>query len=199
MGWRKSVHPLRKELIRAVVTSPGSSRYNIARRLPYPNSTVYYELSRLEQERYIRVENGLVYPTLKGIVEYVDLAGCDTTVVRAAVKVLGADVHEGICEFLESLRPYKERLDDNPLTALFLFLGFPVTSDRVKKLSGEVASVVAKLAADGLPAVTFAGHRGILFIDEDGFTWFVGYCERCGGYVADRCPLLEPYYHKSDK
>ncbi|MGC9118434.1 MAG: hypothetical protein ACP5I3_05500 [Thermoproteus sp.] len=199
MGQHKSVQSLRRELIRAVVTSPGSSRYNIAKGLPYPNSTVYYELSRLEQEGHIRVENGLVYPTLKGLVEYVDFIGCDAAVVRAAVKVLGADVREGVCEFLESLRPYKERLDDNPLTALLLFLGFPVNLDMVKKLSSGISSIVAKLVADRLPAVTFAGHRGILFIDEDGSTWFVGYCERCGGYVADRCPLLEPYYHRSDK
>ncbi len=39
--------------------------------------------------------------------------------------------------------------------------------------------------------MTFAEHRGVLFVDGDGSTWFVGYCGLCGGYVVDRCPLFE--------
>jgi len=60
MDQRGSVSSLHRDLIKVVVESPGSSRYSIAKSFPHPNSTIYYELSRLERERYIRIEGGSV-------------------------------------------------------------------------------------------------------------------------------------------
>ncbi|MFP3349159.1 MAG: hypothetical protein RXN90_07515 [Thermoproteus sp.] len=60
MDQRGSASSLHRDLIKVVVESPGSSRYSIAKSFPYPNSIIYYELSRLERERYIRIEGGSV-------------------------------------------------------------------------------------------------------------------------------------------
>jgi hypothetical protein len=191
MDPRGSASSLHRDLIKVVVESPGSSRYSIAKSFPRPNSTIYYELSRLERERYIRIEGGSVYPTLKGLVKYVELFGCNVAAARAAANVLGVDQREGVCEFLELLRPYGEKLDNDPLAGLFLLLGPPVEFDKIRRLPNGVSSIVAKIIAEKFPAVTFAEHRGVLFVDGDGSTWFVGYCGLCGGYVVDRCPLFE--------
>ncbi|ABO07832.1 hypothetical protein Pcal_0397 [Pyrobaculum calidifontis JCM 11548] len=64
-------------MLRAVVEKFPVSKYQLAKGLPLPTSTVYYELERLGREFYVAEEDGVVRPTLKGFVKGVELFGCD--------------------------------------------------------------------------------------------------------------------------
>jgi len=72
-----------------------------------------------------------------------------------------------------------------------LLLGRPITLKSVRKLDPELAELVASIFASLAPMVVFNGHRGVVFTDEEGRAWFLGFCQICGGPVLRRCPLLQ--------
>ncbi len=186
-------------ILAVAVSSPGISRYRLAKETSYPNSTVYYWLSRLEREGLLRVEGGSVRPTLRGVLEYVELFGCDSAAARAAASVLGLKAGDDLCGFLELLRRHREKLDGDLLAAALASLGEPVNLEKIKRLDGGAATAMAKIVSERLPAASFAGHRGIFFVDVDGSVWFLGYCEICGEYVSRGCDLVRVKYLNNDK
>jgi len=89
-------------VLRAVAEKFPTSKYQLAKGLPLPTSTVYYELERLRREFYVAEEDGVVRPTLKGFVKDVELFGCDVVapVFGRYLRGMGiARQGEALCKF----------------------------------------------------------------------------------------------------
>lgn len=183
----------RFRLLKEVVARYPANRYEIAKSAEMPASTAYYESARLEKDGYIKIdEDGVVHPSLKGLVRYVAEFGCDRSVILAARRRYGFDPGPGFCRLLEMLAPYESSLGDELLETLFKLVEGPRGLLNLAR-DKELADTIARIIAHRFPAITLAGHRGILIADGD--VWFIGYCKLCARYVVDRCKLFEEAFN----
>lgn len=181
-------------VLRAVVEKFPVSKYQLAKGLLLPTSTVYYELERLGREFYVAEEDGVVRPTLKGFVKGVELFGCDVVAPAFGRYLSGLGVvgrGEALCKFLTALVPSLDALKDDLVHAAMLLLGRPVTFKSVIGLDPALAELVASIFASLAPMVAFGGHKGVVFVDEEGRAWFLGFCEICGEPLFQQCPLIQ--------
>jgi len=181
-------------VLRAVVEKFPVSKYQLAKGLPIPTSTVYYNLERLRKEFYVAEEDGAVKPTLKGFVKGVELFGCDVVVPAFGRYLSGLGVvgrGEALCKFLTALVPSLDALKDDLVHVAMLLLGRPITLESVMELDPELLKLVASIFAALAPMVAFSGHRGVVFVDEEGCAWFLGFCQICGEPVLRQCPLIQ--------
>jgi len=181
-------------VLRAVVERFPVSKYRLAKGLPLPTSTVYYELERLGRGFYVAEEDGVVRPTLKGFVKGVELFGCDVVAPAFGRYLSGLGVvgrGEALCKFLTALIPSLDALKDDLVHAAMHLLGRPITLKSVMRLDPELAELVAAVFASLAPMVTFNRHKGVVFVDEEGRAWFFGFCQICGGPVLRQCSLIQ--------
>jgi len=181
-------------VLRAVIEKFPMSKYRISKELPMPTSTVYYELERLRREFYVAEENGVVRPTLKGFVKGVELFGCDVVAPAFGRYLSGLGIEglrEAPCKFLTALVPSLDALKDDLVHAATLLLGRPITLRSVMGLDSELVKLVASIFASLAPMIASSEHRGVVFVDEQGRAWFLGFCRICGGYVFRKCSLIQ--------
>jgi len=151
-------------VLRAVVEKFPTSKYRLAKELPLPTSTVYYELERLGREFYVAEEDGAVRPTLKGFVKGVELFGCDVVAPAFGRFLSGLGIvgrREALCKFLTALAPSLDALKDDLVYAATLLLGRPITLESVMGLDPELLKLMAAIGASIMVSIRGPLNNGV--------------------------------------